>query len=93
LAVAPRSASWPPLGLGAPVRLAAQKPTEDEATRLAKATQNPVADLVSVPFQFNFNTGGGYGDRTFFNLNLQPVVPVKGVLPKWTITPARSSRT
>jgi hypothetical protein len=46
-----------------------------------------------VPFQFNFNTGGGYGDRTFFNLNLQPVVPVKGVLPKWTITPARSSRT
>jgi hypothetical protein len=72
-------------GAFAPARLAAQKPTEDEATRLAKATQNPVADLVSLPFQFNFNTGGGLGDRTFFNLNFQPVVPVKGVLAKWTI--------
>src|SRR5215203_1245922 len=64
--------------------LAAQKP-EDEATRLAKATQNPVADLVSLPFQFNFNTGGGFDDGTFFNLNFQPVVPVKGVLQKYTI--------
>jgi hypothetical protein len=52
--------------------LAAQKP-EDEATKLAKATQNPVADLVSLPFQFNFNTGGGFDDGTFFNLNFQPV--------------------
>ena len=64
--------------------LAAQKP-EDEATKLAKATQNPVADLVSMPFQFNFNTGGGFDDGTFFNLNFQPVVPVKGVLKKYTI--------
>jgi hypothetical protein len=34
--------------------LAGQKPV-DEATKLAKATQNPVADLLSLPFQFNFN--------------------------------------
>ena len=65
--------------------LAAQQPVEDEATRLAKATQNPVADLVSLPFQFNFNNGGGLDDRTFFNLNFQPVVPIKGVLENWTI--------
>jgi hypothetical protein len=64
--------------------LAAQKP-EDEATKLARATQNPVADLVSLPFQFNFNTGGGFGGQTFVNLNFQPVIPVKGVLEKWTI--------
>jgi hypothetical protein len=64
--------------------LVGQKP-EDEATRLAKATQNPVADLVSLPFQFNFNTGGGFDDATFFNLNFQPVVPVKGVLKKYTV--------
>jgi hypothetical protein len=65
--------------------LAAQKP-EDEATKLAKATQNPVADLVSLPFQFNFNTGGGFDDGTFFNLNrwlrrrdlLQPQFPAGG---------------
>jgi len=67
------------------VPVASQQPTEDEATRLAKATQNPVADLVSLPFQFNFNNGGGLDDRTFFNLNFQPVVPIKGVLEKWTI--------
>ncbi len=32
---------------------------EDEQTELAKKTQNPVADLISVPFQndFYFNTG------------------------------------
>jgi hypothetical protein len=49
----------------------------DDATELAKKTQNPVADLVSLPFQFNFNSGGGYGDETFLNLNFQPVVPIK----------------
>ncbi len=64
---------------------AAQQPAEDEATKLAKATQNPVSDLVSLPFQFNFNTGGGFEDHTFFNLNFQPVVPIKGVLRNWTI--------
>ena len=64
--------------------LIGQEP-KDEATKLAKATQNPVADLVSIPFQFNFNTGGGFDDGTFFNLNFQPVVPVKGVLKKYTI--------
>jgi hypothetical protein len=68
----------------APRAMAQQKP-EDEATRLAKATQNPVADLVSLPFQFNFNTGGGLDDRTSLVLNFQPVVPVKGVLPRWNI--------
>jgi len=46
------------------------------ATDLAKTTQNPVGDVVSVPFQFNFNQGGAYEDSTFFNLNFQPVIPI-----------------
>jgi hypothetical protein len=46
-----------------------------DTTALAKATQNPVGDLISLPFQFNFNTAGDLGDRTFFNLNFQPVIP------------------
>lgn len=45
--------------------------------RAGQKTQNPVGDLVSLPFQFNFNSGGGYDDQTFFNLNFQPVVPIK----------------
>jgi len=32
---------------------------QDE-TELAKKTQNPVADLISVPLQSNFNFGTGY---------------------------------
>lgn len=43
---------------------------------LAKATQNPVADLVAIPLQFNFNNGGALGDQTLFNLNFQPVLPI-----------------
>ena len=64
--------------------VAGQQP-DDAATQLAKKTQNPVADLVSLPFQFNFNSGGGFGDQTSFSLNFQPVIPVKGVLKKWNI--------
>ncbi len=48
-----------------------------DATVLAKETQNPVSSLISLPFQFNFNSGGGLGDATLFNLNFQPVIPFK----------------
>jgi hypothetical protein len=51
-------------------------PPAKDVAELAKATQNPVADLVALPFQFNFNTGGGLGDQTLFNLNFQPVIPI-----------------
>lgn len=55
---------------------AAQEYHPSEATDLAKASQNPVGDLVSVPLQFNFVSGGGIGDRTIYTLNLQPVFPL-----------------
>ncbi|MGH7681858.1 MAG: neuromedin U [Candidatus Eiseniibacteriota bacterium] len=48
----------------------------ENATELAKKSQNPVGDLVTIPFQFNFNSGGGYEDETYFNLNVQPVIPI-----------------
>lgn len=50
---------------------------QPDATELAKKTQNPVGDLVTLPFQINFNTGGGLVDGTFFNVNFQPVIPFK----------------
>lgn len=43
---------------------------------LAKQLQNPLADLVSVPFQNNFNGGGPNGSSSY-NLNFQPVIPVE----------------
>src|SRR5262245_29454577 len=49
---------------------------EHNTTELAKKTQNPVGDIVSVPLQFNFNTGGPLKDQTLFNLNFQPVIPI-----------------
>ena len=47
--------------------------TED----LQKATQNPVASLISVPIQNNSNFGIGPYDRTQNVLNIQPVIPMK----------------
>jgi hypothetical protein len=44
---------------------------------LAKAAQNPVADLISVPFQNNTAFGWGEYDRTQNVLNIQPVIPFK----------------
>jgi hypothetical protein len=42
---------------------------------LQKATQNPVADLISVPLQNNTNFGIGPYNRIQNVLNIQPVIP------------------
>ena len=49
----------------------------NETADLAKATQNPVASLISVPFQNNTNFGVGPYNRTQDVLNVQPVIPVR----------------
>lgn len=54
--------------------------TEEDAAQsgaLAKAAQNPIAALVSLPFQYNVNSGAGEFDRRQSTLNIQPVVPFK----------------
>lgn len=62
----------------------AQEPPAVDATDLAKQTQNPVADLVAIPFQSNFYSGGDLEDRTYFNLNVQPVIPFS-ISESWKI--------
>jgi hypothetical protein len=53
-------------------------PAAGEGTAdLAKATQNPVSSLISVPIQNNDNFGVGPFNRIQNVLNIQPVVPVK----------------
>ncbi|SDQ97443.1 hypothetical protein [Flagellimonas zhangzhouensis] len=46
------------------------------ADELAKKLQNPVASLISVPFQGNFDFGIGPSDGSRFTLNVQPVIPM-----------------
>lgn len=43
---------------------------------LAKAAQNPIANMISLPFQDNINTGIGPDDETQNILNIQPVWPI-----------------
>jgi hypothetical protein len=51
------------------------EPGEDPQEELAKAAQNPVADLISLPFQNNTNFGYGPDDDIQNVLNIQPVLP------------------
>ena len=46
---------------------------------LAKAAQNPVADLISLPLQNNTNFGIGPDDKTQNILNIQPVYPLRSM--------------
>lgn len=46
-----------------------------DASQLAKQTQNPIANLISVPLQGNWDFGIGDNDDTSALLNVQPVVP------------------
>lgn len=50
---------------------------------LAKASQNPISSLISLPLQSNTNFGIGEFDRTQEVLNIQPVIPVS--IGKWTL--------
>ncbi len=58
------------------VATTAQSPPEQSEEELAKVAQNPVANLISVPFQNNFNFDVGPLDRTQYILNIQPVIPI-----------------
>ena len=44
-------------------------------TELAKAAQNPLASMISLPFQNNTNFGYGPDDDVQNTLNIQPVLP------------------
>jgi hypothetical protein len=51
-------------------------PAPDEASALAEKVQNPIADLISLPFQNNANFNVGPNKGTQDILNIQPVIPI-----------------
>jgi len=57
---------------------------EMSATELAKLAQNPVGNLISVPFQNNTNLNFGPEKGTQNVLNIQPVIPIE-VDKDWNI--------
>lgn len=60
-----------------PSRAAPEEADASSEGELAKKLQNPVAALISVPFQSNFEWGqGAHSDGFKFTLNFQPVIPI-----------------
>jgi hypothetical protein len=84
----------PLLAMMALLPASAQKSPDSETSDLQKATQNPVASLISVPVQNNSNFDIGPADRTQNVLNIQPVIPIRisedwNLIIRW-ITPVIS---
>ena len=73
----PTIQTWLALLVALPGGTGTASAQQHDETALAKETQNPVSSLVTLPFQFNFNTGGDLDESTLFNLNFQPVIPFK----------------
>ena len=66
--------------LAANIQLIAEESTatalEDQEAELAKKLQNPVASLISVPIQNNWDFGIGPAHSMKYTANIQPVVPI-----------------
>jgi hypothetical protein len=82
------------LGIFASSAALAQEERGPSTSDLAKAAQNPIADMISVPFQNNFNFRVGPHDQLQYILNFQPVIPISlnqdwNVITRW-ITPVIS---
>lgn len=62
----------------------ANQAMSDATTDLAKASQNPVSDLISVPFNNNFNFDFGPQKKTQYILDIKPVIPFH-ITPEWNL--------
>jgi hypothetical protein len=82
---APLFAQDTPVGpVGTEVATQATPAAATNSDELRKESQNPVASLISVPIQENWNFNTGPADRTQNVLNIQPVIPLS-VSKNWNL--------
>ena len=55
-----------------------------DSQELAKKLSNPVASLISFPFQSNYDFGMGTGSGWRYQMNIQPVIPFR-LNSKWNL--------
>ena len=71
--------AWAAAAMALALALAVAAPAQAQGTQeaaLAKKLANPIASLISVPLQYNYDTYGGANDGARVNrLNIQPVIP------------------
>jgi len=62
-----------------------QSAAAQDASDLAKATQNPVGDLAALPIEVKFLAGGGLTNGgSILNVNFEPVIPL-AVSENWNV--------
>ncbi|MDX8337909.1 hypothetical protein SLH46_01865 [Draconibacterium sp. IB214405] len=59
-----------------PFVVSGQDEAKNEAAELAKKLSNPIASLISLPFQNNLDVGIGEFNGSRNTLNIQPVIPI-----------------
>jgi len=61
-----------------------QANAEEDAESIAKKLSNPIASMISVPFQFNYDSDIGPDDGHKSFVNIQPVIPIS-LNDEWNI--------
>jgi hypothetical protein len=71
--------------LAIPANAAEGQGATDQAAELAKKLANPIASLISVPLQYNYDEYGGLNDKALVSrLNIQPVIPFS-LTDEWNV--------